>query len=297
MEHFGFLLLSSHLGNPQRKPLTVAQMRILSQRVLDHGPFEEDRKLTQKDLLALGYSRNFADQIVSLLEDRELLERYLQKGKARRCVPITRQDPRYPQEVRRKLGKDSPGCLWAKGDLSLLDASKKISAVGCRSLNPENRAFAREIGAQAARQGYVLVSGNAVGADQAAQESCLSGGGQVISVVPDALHSYLERPNVLYLSEEDYDASFSTLRALRRNRVIHALGVAVAVAQCRPGNGGTWSGTNMNLQNHWTPVYMFRDGSEGAAALNRQGAELIGKEALLDLSLLSGASEGFLQNL
>ena len=42
---------------------------------------------------------------------------------------------------------------------------------------------------------------------------------------------------------------------------------------------------------------MFRDGSEGAAALHRQGAELIGKEALLDLSLLSRASEGFLQDL
>ena len=297
MEHFGFLLLTSHLGNPQRKPLTVAQMRILSQRVLNHGPFEEDRRISRKDLLALGYSRDFADQIISLLEDRELLERYLQKGRARKCVPITRQDPRYPQEVRGKLGKDSPGCLWAKGDLSLLDAPKKISAVGCRRLNPENRAFAREIGAQAARQGYVLVSGNAVGADQTAQESCLLAGGQVISVVPDALHSYLERPNVLYLSEEDYDAPFSTLRALRRNRVIHAMGTAVAVAQCRAGKGGTWSGTNMNLQNRWTPVYMFRDGSEGAEALHRQGAELIGTEALADLSALSRTLDGFLHDI
>lgn len=75
------------------------------------------------------------------------------------------------------------------------------------------------------------------GADQAAQAGCLDSGGQVISVVADALHSHLEQPNVLYLSEEDYDMPFSTLRTLRRNRVIHALGQVVLVAQSRAGQG------------------------------------------------------------
>ena len=75
------------------------------------------------------------------------------------------------------------------------------------------------------------------GADQAAQAGCLDSGGQVISVVADALHSHLEQPNVLYLSEEDYDMPFSTLRALRRNRVIHALGQVVLAAQSRAGQG------------------------------------------------------------
>ena len=137
MEHWGFLLLSSHLGNPQRRPLTVAQMRTLSQRILAHGPFEAGRTLGEKDLLALGYSREFAGQILSLLEEQELLERYLQKGRARRCVPVTRQDVRYPAAVRGKLGQDSPGCLWAKGNLSLLERPLKIALVGCRELRPE----------------------------------------------------------------------------------------------------------------------------------------------------------------
>lgn len=78
------------------------------------------------------------------------------------------------------------------------------------------------------------------GADQAAQAGCLDSGGQVISVVADALHSHLEQPNVLYLSEEDYDMPFSTLRALRRNRVIHALGQVVLVAQSRAGRNLEW---------------------------------------------------------
>ena len=233
MEHWGFLLLSSHLGNPQRRPLTVAQMRTLSQRILAHGPFEAGRTLGEKDLLALGYSREFAGQILSLLEEQELLERYLQKGRARRCIPITRQDARYPAAVRRKLGQDSPGCLRA--------------------------------------------------------------GGAVISVVADALHSHLETPNVLYLSEEDYDAPFSPLRALRRNRVIHALGGAVLVAQSRAGQGGTWSGTRLNLQHRWTPVYCYDDGSEGAEALFRLGAEKIGKADLTNLSQLLSPQENLFE--
>ena len=293
MENYGFLLLCSHLGNPDRKPLTTAQLRLLARRVMDCGPFSEG-ELTEKTLLELGFSPEGARHILALLEDQALLERYLQKAKARRCTPIQRRDLRYPAAVRKKLGLDSPGCLWAKGALELLDRPK-VAAVGCRVLRPENRDFAYEAGCQAARQGFVLVSGNAVGADQAAQSGCLDAGGQVISVVADALHSHLERPNVLYLSEEDYDMPFSPLRALRRNRVIHALGQVVLVAQSRAGQGGTWNGTARNLQNRWTPVRVLDDGSEGAQALVQLGAQPIQAAQLQDLSLLSRREPNFLE--
>ena len=294
MERNGFLLLSSHLGNPDRKPLTVAQLRRLARRVLEFGPFEGD-DLTEKTLLRLGYSREQAQQILALLEDQALLERYLQKARARRCVPIQRQDALYPSAVHRKLGLDSPGCLWAKGDLSLLERPM-VAAVGCRVLEPQNRDFAYETGRQAAKQGYVLVSGNAFGADQAAQAGCLEAGGQVISVVADALHSHLEQPDILYLSEEDYDMPFSPLRALRRNRVIHTLGCLVLVAQSRAGKGGTWNGTAMNLQNRWTPVCVLHDGSDGARALCQLGARGISAEALKDLNALSVREQNFLES-
>ena len=111
----------------------------------------------------------------------------------------------------------------------------------------------------------------------------------------DALHSHLEQPNVLYLSEEDYDMPFSTLRALRRNRVIHALGQVVLVAQSRAGQGGTWNGTARNLQNRWTPVRVLDDGSEGAQALVQLGAQPIQAAQLQDLSLLSRKEPNFLE--
>lgn len=294
MENWGYLLLCSHLGNPQRKPLTTAQARVLLQRVQAHGPWKENRDLSFGDLVALGYPEEFSRHIVSLLGETELLEHYLQKGKARKCVPITRLDSRYPSQIWRKLGPDSPGCLWAKGDLGLLDGPM-ISLVGCRTLETQNRFFAKEAGGEAARQGYVLVSGNAPGADRTAQRACWRLEGKVICVVADALHSHLEAPNVLYLSEEDFDAPFSPFRALHRNRLIHTLGRCVLVAQVRPERGGTWNGTSQNLKSGWTPVFGFQDGSDGMKALENQGAELIGMDALKKLSDLSGQPKGFLE--
>ena len=56
-QRFGFLLLTSHLGNPERKPLTGPQLRTLTQRIRLLGLPGEDRELTEADLLLLGYDR------------------------------------------------------------------------------------------------------------------------------------------------------------------------------------------------------------------------------------------------
>ena len=238
----GFLLLTGHLGNPERKPLTASQLRQLAQRARGCDPLPEDRELEERDLMALGYGPEMAKRIADLLAEEELLEHYLQKGRKRGCVPITRISEDYPLVLRRRLGVDSPGCLWARGDISLL-AQPAVALVGSRELREENRRFAAEAGRQAALQGYVLISGNARGADRTAQESCLAAGGKVICVVPDALWKQPTRENVLYLSEDGYDEAFSAQRALSRNRCIHGLGLMTFVAQVGLGKGGTWDGT------------------------------------------------------
>ena len=112
-------------------------------------------------------------------------------------MPITRVSDGYPLLLRKRLGLDSPGSLWIKGDASLL-SQPAVSLVGSRDLNEPNREFAREVGRQAALQGYVLISGNARGADRTAQESCLNAGGRVISVVADELNKHPERENLIY---------------------------------------------------------------------------------------------------
>lgn len=282
---YGFLLLTSHLGNPLRKPLSIAQLHTLTQRMHNTQIRNKSESITVEDLIGLGYDKAFAAHIIELLDDELLLEEYLKKGKTRKCFPITRQNPAYPLVVRRRLGLDSPGCLWSKGDSALLD-TPAISLVGSRSLLDENMNFAVEVGRQAALQGFTLVSGNASGADTAAQEACLSAGGAVISVVADALHSQLERKNVLYISEEDFDEPFSPFRALRRNRVIHSLGYITFVAQCALEKGGTWNGTVKNLSSGWSKVFCFDDGSPAMRELEMRGAELICMDQLCDMQQL-----------
>ena len=287
----GFLLLCSTLGVPGRRTLTVAQLRTLAKRVRDARWENADREMTQADLVALGYSRELAERILILLEDKPLLDYYCQRGKKQGCFPLPRVSGSYPRRLRQALGDDSPGCLWYKGDLSLL-AQPAVALVGSRDLLPENRAFAREIGRQAARQGYVLVSGNARGADQEAQNACLEAGGRVISVVADELAGHTARENVLYLSEDDFDAPFSAQRALSRNRTIHSLAAMTFLAQCGYQTGGTWDGTVKNLRFGFSPVYCFADGSAAQALLAQMGAQTVTVTQLADLASLPKPAAG-----
>ena len=242
----------------------------------------ENRDLVPEDLVELGYSPEMAGRIVSLLSQQEELEYYLKKAGLTGCMPICRVSDAYPQALLNKLGWESPGCLWFKGDLSLLDMPR-IALVGSRDLNEDNRCFAEEAGRQAALQGYALVSGNARGADKTAQEACLSAGGCVISVVADRLDHHRDRERVLYMSEDDFDGIFSSQRALSRNRVIHCLADKLLVAQCTLRRGGTWDGTTKNLRFQWSKVFCFDDGSEASRELEQQGAALITMEELAKL--------------
>lgn len=280
----GFLLLTGHLGNPERRVLTTAQLRTLADRMKDAQKPEENRELSEKDLVKLGYDREMAKRILGLLEEEAVLDYYLRRAGQMDCIPITRVSPDYPLLLRQRLGLDSPGCLWAKGDIRILN-TPAIALVGSRELRESNRRFAEAVGRQAAEQGLTLVSGNARGADRTAQEACLEAGGRVISIVADELSKQPRRRNLLYLSEDGFDEPFSAQRALSRNRCIHALGRMVFVAQSDLGKGGTWDGTVKNLRFGWSPVACFRDGSDASEQLEQMGAYLVDGDDLRDLEM------------
>ena len=281
----GFLLLTSCLGDPQRHPLSVAQLRVLTERVAASERPSELRELEPRDIVALGYGREMAERIVRLLAEEAVLEHYLRRGEKAGCGCISRISAGYPTVLRQRLGAEAPGCLWYKGNLQLLEG-RSVALVGSRDIRPENLAFAREVGRQAALQGYTLVSGNARGADRAAQESCLDAGGAVICVVADEMERHSRQENMLYLSEDGFDLAFTGQRALSRNRIIHCLGRCSFVAQSAYRIGGTWNGTVKNLRFGWNPVFCFRDGSEAAEELVRMGGSFVDLNKLGDFSAL-----------
>lgn len=288
----GFLLLTSCLGEPERKPLTVSQFRVLASRVRQAGNPGEDRDLNAQDLTALGYGGEMAQRILSLLGDEALLERYLKRGEKLGCRPLSRVSEEYPGILKEKLGLESPGCVWAKGDLSLL-SMPKVALVGSREIRQENKEFARQVGIRAAEQGYALVSGNARGADSVAQRACLEAGGNVICVVADELASKPLLERVLFLSEEDFDQPFSAQRALSRNRCIHALGEVTFVAQAELRSGGSWDGSVRNLRHNWSQLCCFNDGSEATLELVQMGAFPVSTGELGNIAGLSRENISF----
>lgn len=291
----GFLLLTGYLGDPDEKPLTVAQFRRLAQMAAIMEKPTQDRELTESDLIGLGCQPEFARRVVGLLSREQRLQRYLEKGWRADCVPITRISEAYPDRLRKVLHLDAPGTLWTKGDLALL-SRRLISVVGSRELRAENHKFAQEVGRQAALQGYTLVSGNARGADRIAQESCLRNGGSVVSVVADELEQQPRRENVLYISEMGFDQPFATPRALQRNRIIHSLSRKTFVVQSTVGKGGTWSGACNNLQHGWSQVICFSDNSEASRQLECRGAVLADIADLVDFEKILPKTISFIDD-
>ena len=266
----GFLLLCAELGDGQR-PLSPAQLRTLRLRALARAEGEvPERALTEADLRALGYDRAMAARIAALLGREEALEAYLSVAAELGIRPLSRVSPEYPPRLRR-LGADAPAVLFCRGNAALLDRPA-VALVGSRELTASGRAFAERVGQLAAREGFVLVSGNARGADQAAQAACLAAGGGVIAVLPDSLADHAPgHERILYLARDGWQLPMAPYRALERNRLIHALGEKTLAAQSRL-RGGTWSGSEENLRRGWSPLFVNADGGPGCEALAVMGA-------------------------
>ena len=272
--------------------LSLAQARELSRRARAAGIGEEDpfRDVTVKDVRRLGYSEYEAGHIVSLLGRERQLDGYLLAAEKADVAVITRLDARFPQRLREQLGARCPAALFCRGDLRLLQRPC-ISVVGSRHLAQPGAQFAAQAGRLAAREGFTLCSGDAMGADRTAQEACLSNGGSVLIFPATELVYCPVRENVLYAAEGGFELGFSAQRALGRNRFIHAMGEKTLVAQTSFGKGGTWNGSLDNLQHEYSPLFVFDDGSEGTRALCARGATPV--QALTSLQALTPAQLSF----
>ena len=272
--------------------LSLAQARELSRRARAAGSGEEDplRDVTVKDVRRLGYSEYEAGHIVLLLGRERQLDGYLLAAEKAGVTVITRLDTRFPRRLRDQLGARCPAALFCRGDLELLQ-SVCVSVVGSRHLASPGAQFAAQAGRLAAREGFTLCSGDAMGADRTAQEACLSNGGSVLIFPATELVYCPIRKNTLYAAEGGFELGFSAQRALGRNRFIHAMGEKTLVAQTGFGKGGTWSGSLDNLQHEYSPLFVFDDGSEGARALCARGATPV--QALTSLQALTPAQLSF----
>ncbi len=273
----GLLLLCCPLGDRSARPLTAGGFQSLCRRVRSFGLGDADpgRALRSGDLIRLGCSATEADQILQLLARANTLERYLEAGWREGIWPLTLRGEDYPVQLREK-GGSVPPVFFCAGDRQLLKGPF-LGLAGSRQLNAGGERFARRVGELCAAEGYTLVTGGAVGADQAAAEECLARGGRTVVFVPDELLRRAREagPRCLLLSAGGYDLPFQAARALTRNTYVHKLGEKTLIAQTGYGRGGTWRGAVENLRRGWSELYVHDDGSPGATALIARGATAV----------------------
>lgn len=153
-------------------------------------------------------------------------------------------DPQYPERL--AALKSPPPVLFAWGDLDLLQRDA-IGMCGSRKASEAGLRAARACAVVAAREGLLVVSGNAAGVDTEAHVGALEGGSATILVIPEGALHYRPRRSeasgdvdgrVLVLSQFPPRQPWHVGNAMARNGVIAALGEALLVVEAG-SEGGT----------------------------------------------------------
>ena len=100
-----------------------------------------------------------------------------------RCV-LTLGDPAYPPQLLQTA--DPPLLMYVQGDVGRL-TQPAVAVVGSRHPTPQGAENARAFGKALSDQGYVVVSGLALGIDGAAHEGALDGAAGSVAVVGTGL--------------------------------------------------------------------------------------------------------------
>ncbi|MFS8158662.1 MAG: DNA-processing protein DprA [Candidatus Roizmanbacteria bacterium] len=146
----------------------------------------------------------------------------------------------YPESLRHL--RDSPICLYGKGDVSLLDDTRPIfSIVGTRTASSYGRHMAQTIASELSSH-FIIASGLALGIDGLAHQSTLESKGKTIAVLGcgvdiiypaehKKLYSDIIASGGLIISE--FPPSFTVLPGLfvARNRIISGLARGLLVVE------------------------------------------------------------------
>jgi DNA processing protein len=162
----------------------------------------------------------------------------------REGVCVTAADAQFPDVLRR--AKPAVAGLWVRGRLP--DASRPMLAmVGARAASRAGCRRTHELAAMAARRGYTIVSGGALGIDAAAHRGALEAGAPTFAVLGCGVDVvYPDRHAALFaeiavtgglLSEFPPGTPPRARQFPSRNRIVAALAEAVLVVEAQAASG------------------------------------------------------------
>lgn len=228
---------------------------------------------------------------------RARAEAVLASSAAIEATVLTQADPRYPASLRDLL--QPPLLLFARGRLELLDGRTLVAVVGTRRATAYGERIARELGAELARAGAVVVSGMARGIDAAAHLGALDAAGDTIAVlgtgldVPypvahGALHASIATRGLL-LGERPPGACATPGSFPDRNRIIAGLAVLTIVVEADRRSGALITASQALETGRLVaavPGPIDVPQSAGTNELLRDGAQVVG--SIADAIALAG---------
>lgn len=177
-------------------------------------------------------------EIESINELKEILE-------ASKISYISKIDPNWPKQLL-DLRQIEPIGLFYKGNFEIIN-NKSIAIVGTRKSSSEGNMISTEIAFDLARSGLNIISGGAIGIDNAAHQGALIANGVTISIQAAGLNKlYPSKNNETFnkiiktgimISEYPPNRISSKINFLHRNRLIAALSIGTIVIEAGKVSG------------------------------------------------------------
>ena len=142
-----------------------------------------------------------------------------------------------------------PKVLYLKGNIELLkDCEKNISIVGSRKISEKGIQITKEFTKYFVENGYVIVSGLALGIDSLCHEVALEKKGKVIAVLPSPIENIYPKSSIplsekildcggLLISEYEKGSPLTKQNFYSRNRIITGLSTKLFIPECEIDSG------------------------------------------------------------
>lgn len=295
------LLLTSHFSKnsvSDVKPLTPKEWGRFALWLKDHDVAPEMFLQGNTAELMQGWTdkKITVERIDTLMNRGSALALTLEKWFRAGLWVITRADPEYPIQLKRRLGIDSPAALYGCGNRELLNTGG-IAVVGSRNVSEDDIRFSKELARVASENGHSIISGGAKGVDEASMLGALDAEGHVIGVLADSLlraassakyRRHLLSRNLVLISPFYPEAGFNVGNAMQRNKYIYCLSDTAIVVHSGK-KGGTWTGAHENLKKRWVPLSVkeTKDDDSGNQGIVDAGGQWISSDiSKLDFSSL-----------
>lgn len=233
------------------------------------------RRTVSKNLSYTAYIPTTAEGIIEVLEKSKLYMKKLRipeprevykavegayriqrqcKEKGIKIITILNKD--FPEKLR--AIKDPPVLLFYKGNFECIKEDKAVAIIGSRMTTEHGRKVAEKLGYIFGKEGFVIVTGLALGCDEYAHIGCLKAKGKNAAVLPFSLDNIYPPQNKKLAQEilnndgcliSEYPLGTEPFKGnfIERDRLQSALSKVVIVVETKK-DGGTMHTANFAVE-------------------------------------------------